>query len=175
MAVILQPGSQPVLMADIPQATYIIVGNTVGHQTPQVPKETIREIGTADHNAIQHRKIRNRIVPVTFFENIDHIVRPVLPAGFIAVLHHDLECFPVGFRNAFQDLADKGVEMESDVFAAHLIDLRPCCFGSRGRVRHTRRKHNHPPDHPVSFRHFPVQHAMLRESSHVFDLLRRNQ
>ena len=41
MTVIFQPGRQSVLMTNITQATYIIVRNTIGYQTAQIPQEAV--------------------------------------------------------------------------------------------------------------------------------------
>ncbi len=101
--VIFEPCGKPVFVTDFAHAAYIFVRHGVGHHPAHIPQKTIRRFGASDHDAFEHRQKRHRIVSVTFFEPGDEIVRKILPAGFVAILHHHFERPAVGLRESAQE------------------------------------------------------------------------
>ena len=158
--VIFEPCGKPVFVTDFAHAAYIFVRHGVGHHPAHIPQKTIRSFGASDHDAFEHRQKRHRIVSVTFFEPGDEIVRKILPAGFVAILHHHFERPAVGLRNPLKNLTDKSVEMGTDMLPVHFVDLQPRSLRGGGTVRNARGSHSGTQDRPLPGRDVPCQHTV---------------
>ncbi len=155
VTVILQPGSEAVLIANLAQTADVVIGDLIGHQTAQVPKETIGSILALDDDPFQDRQERNRVIAVFLLEIDKEGVGIVLAAHFVAV--HD-DYFPrlaVFGRNPPDYFAHKRIEMGSDVLFAHLIDLQSRSFFAGGSVFDAGRLGTHTHNNPVARRSIP--------------------
>ena len=173
MAVILKPGGETVGIGNLTEPTHIVVGNLVGDEPAKIPEETVGHILAAHNDTAHHRDERNRVIAVGCLEILDHVVGPVLTAGFVAVLDTDLESLAVLGRDSPEDLSKIVVEMCADVLLAHLVGLQA---GSLHRCRRTDgsgRKHGSVHHDPLPCRNIPDEGAVFGDIfSDVHDLRR---
>ena len=175
MAVVLKPGGQAMLVADLTKTAHIVVGHLIGDKPPEIPKETVGHVLAADHHTTHDRDERHRIVAVGRNEILDQIVGPVLASCLVAVLHTDLERLSVLGRDPLQYLAEIVVKVCAYVLLAHLVRLKSGSLHRRRGAERAGRKHGRPHDHPVACRNIPDERPVFGHiGGYVLDLTFRN-
>ena len=97
----------------------------VGDRPPKIPQETVAYVGTADHAPRQDRQIPRRVVAAPLLELSDHVVRPVLHAGFPTIHHHIAQTLAEQRAEGLFKRIEVTVKIGLDVFAVQLVHFQP--------------------------------------------------
>ena len=172
MSVILQPCRQTVSVADFTEASDEIVGNAVGNQTTEIPKEAVGPVRTSYHDSLQGGQVRDRVIFIFLFKGGQHIICPVLSSGFIAVLYHYFEGRTIFGRDAAENFSYVSVEMGSNMLFTHFIYFQSSSFRTGRRISDPGRTHGCPYDGPFARRNLPVEFPIFKVRSDVCYLFR---
>ena len=115
----------------------------------------------SDDAAGQRRQVRRGVVAAPLAEFGDHVLGPVLHAGFAAIHHHITQALADQRPQSLRDRVDVAVEIGFHVLAAQLVHLVPQT-GRRGRpVLRARKRIAHAQNGPLAGWDFPVEAAVL--------------
>ena len=172
MAVVLQPRGESMTMTGFAQTADIVIRNLIGNEAAHIPKETVRLLAAAHHNPAVNGHKGHGVVTVGTLEILNHMVGPVLTAGFVTIFHHNAESLAVLRRNAFQDKSDVIVEVGIDMFLAHLVGFKSAPLDGCRTVHRTGGHHGRAHHHPLPFGHAPGERTVRSHTVGQVDHLR---
>ncbi len=130
--------AQALAVQQFGQQAEMVVGEHVGQRAAKIPQEPVADCGALHHAAGQCRQIRCRIVTAALAEFRNHIVGPILHAGFPTVDQNVLQALAVKRSQAPLDRIEVAVEVRFHVLAAQLIGLVAQSGGHRRAVLRAR-------------------------------------
>ena len=127
-----------VLMEHLVHRSVMSFGQQVGDRAAEIPKEAIAHVGAADHSTGQYRQIGPWVVSPALRELLDHVVRPVLHAGFPTIHHHVSKALAEERAEMLPNRVHVAVEIVLDVLGIELVHLQTCSAGrARGTIEPT--------------------------------------
>ena len=148
-------------------------GNQIGNSLAEIPQEAITGFGAFYNMSGKYRQPWRGIIAPQLFELLQHLVGPVLRAGFPAVVDDELDALLAHLigANCFFIAVQILLEIATHIAPIQLVDFQTRCFLGCRMIRNAEQRISHPQNDPVTCRRRPVQRSVsahfTRQIHHV--------